>query len=119
LEKPESTFTWKLGQGTFGYVYEAKDKIGHLVAVKMIPKSDIYNDKLEKMLLSEVNDIKISSHKNLVKLISLVHTETNYCIVYEYCDQGNLDEYFKINDSVNEELAIGFLRYMQWISCSL
>ena len=106
----EFTFTRKLGQGAFGYVYEAKDKIGNLVAVKMIPKSAICNDKLEKMLLSEVNVSKMASHKNLVKLTGLVHTKTNYYIVYEYCDQGNLDEYVKKNPSINEELAIGFLR---------
>ena len=58
----EYIFTRKLGSGLLGYVYEAKNKIGQLVAIKTIPKSVINDDKKGKMLLTEVNiSKKVSS----------------------------------------------------------
>ena len=89
----------KLGTGSFGSVYKAKNKLtGKYVAIKEIIKSK-YNSS---EYLSEAEIMEKLKSENSVNLIETFETKYFYYIIMELCIL-NLDEYMKIR---NEPLSI-------------
>ena len=89
----------KLGSGSFGNVYKAKNKLtGKYVAIKEIIKSK-YNSS---EYLSEAEIMEKLKSENSVNLIETFETKYFYYIIMELCI-FNLDEYMKIR---NEPLSI-------------
>lgn len=91
----------KLGSGSFGTVWRAKDKRnGEVVAVKQIdkvdklgaPKRGIDRNALER----EINLIRCVPHENITKLIDTFEDEKSIFVILEYCDGGDF------GDKVNE-----------------
>ncbi|OHS97467.1 AGC family protein kinase [Tritrichomonas foetus] len=72
-----------IGEGSFGRVYKARRRYtGRLVAIKLINKlgqnaEDIITLRREIDILSKVN------HPNIMKMIDVFETDTNFCIVTE------------------------------------
>ena len=104
-----------IGQGAYGIVKKAKNKIsGEEVAIKIIDKHILknYNDfsylpseeiintsNITKELKDEVNFMKIlegknKENKNTVKVYEYFNMEKEFIIVMELCD-GNLRQYLK------------------------
>ncbi len=89
----------KLGSGSFGSVYKAKNKLtGTYVAIKEIIKSK-YNSS---EYLSEAEMMKKVQSENSVNLIETFETKYFFYLIMELCI-FNLDEYMKIR---NEPLSI-------------
>ena len=82
----------KIGQGGFGKVYYAKDKIFQKeVAIKKILKdknneNNVYNLRI----LNEINILKKLCHPSIIKIYEVFNQTDEYYIVNEYCKFGDL-----------------------------
>ncbi|MED6186518.1 hypothetical protein PIB30_067415 [Stylosanthes scabra] len=78
-----------LGRGGFGTVYYGIiDDIQ--VAVKMLSQSSVQG---YQQFLAEVNILMRVHHRNLTCLIGYCNEETNIALIYEYMENGNLEEH--------------------------
>ena len=76
----------KLGEGTYGVVYKAKDlEKGTTVALKKI-KLDTEDEGMPSTALREISVLKALHHENIVNLIDVVSTSTKLLLVFEFCD---------------------------------
>ncbi|KAL4334882.1 hypothetical protein GQ457_07G000300 [Hibiscus cannabinus] len=80
-----------IGQGGFGAVYKGKLKsTGQLVAVKQLDKTGLQG---EKEFLVEVLMLSLLRHRNLVNLIGYCAEGDQRLLVYEYMQQGSLEDH--------------------------
>lgn len=79
-----------IGEGGYGIVYRGVLQDGHVVAVK-----NLLNNKgqAEKEFKVEVEAIGKVRHKNLVGLIGFCADGAKRLLVYEYVDNGNLEQW--------------------------
>jgi len=78
----------KIGEGTYGVVYKAKNKhTGQIVALKKI-RLDTEDQGVPSTTLREVALLKEMSHPNVVKLMDVFHRKHRLVLVFEYivCD---------------------------------
>lgn len=84
-----------LGKGVFGIVHEATNKLTEIkVAIKIIYKKNM-TDKNLNLIRSEIEILKICQHPNIVRLIDSFDDIDNIYIVMEYCEGGDLANYFE------------------------
>ncbi|KRY93852.1 Cyclin-dependent kinase 5, partial [Trichinella pseudospiralis] len=90
----------KIGEGTYGTVFKAKNRETHeIVALKRVRLDD--NDEgVPSSALREICLLKELKHPNIVRLIDVLHGSRRLTLVFEYCDQ-DLKKYF---DSLNNEI---------------
>ncbi|GMJ04368.1 avrPphB susceptible 1 [Hibiscus trionum] len=80
-----------IGQGGFGAVYKGKLKsTGQVVAVKQLDKTGLQG---EKEFLVEVLMLSLLRHHNLVNLIGYCTEGDQRLLVYEYMQQGSLEDH--------------------------
>eukprot|EP00058_Branchiostoma_floridae_P003411 XP_002588899.1 hypothetical protein BRAFLDRAFT_115150 [Branchiostoma floridae] len=83
----------KIGEGTYGTVFKAKNKESHeIVALKRVPLDDDH-EGVPSSALREICLLKELKHKNIVRLHDVLHSEKKLTLVFEYCDQ-DLKKYF-------------------------
>ncbi|OHT02218.1 AGC family protein kinase [Tritrichomonas foetus] len=91
----------QIGEGSFGRVYKGRRKYtGRLVAIKMInklgqSKDDIVSFRREIDLLQKV------SHPNVMKMLSVFETDTDFCVVSELA-RGDLFQVIDDNQTLPE-----------------
>ncbi|CAH1420065.1 unnamed protein product [Lactuca virosa] len=76
----------KIGEGTYGVVYKALDKMTNkTIALKKIPleKPD---EGVPSTAIREISLLKEMNHENIVRLYDVVHTEKSLYMVFEYLD---------------------------------
>ncbi|GAB5364950.1 hypothetical protein AAMO2058_001014400 [Amorphochlora amoebiformis] len=77
----------KIGQGTYGVVFKAKDKkTAELLALKKI-RLDAEDEGIPSTAIREISLLKQLQHENIVRLYDVVHTERKLTLVFEYLDQ--------------------------------
>lgn len=77
----------KIGEGTYGVVYKAKDRhSGEIVALKKI-RLDVEDEGIPSTAIREIALLKELQHKNIVRLYDVVHTDKKLTLVFEYLDQ--------------------------------
>ena len=101
-------FKGKLGEGGFGTVYLAYDKLNKMqVALKILSSSD--HPLTPHMLNKEIDALAKLKHKNIVKLHYWfpLPKEHKFVLVMEYLEGGELAEYWQSKDEckVSEEEA--------------
>ena len=88
----------KIGEGTYGVVYKARDKAtGEVVALKKI-RLDAEDEGIPSTAIREISLLKELQHPNIVRLYDVVHTERKLTLVFEYLDQ-DLKKYLDICES--------------------
>lgn len=88
----------KLGEGTFGVVYKARNNFtNELVALKKIRKQQD-EEGVPSSALREIALLKELQHVNVVRLIEVVNTIKKLTLVFEYVPQ----DLKKIIDETNE-----------------
>jgi len=76
----------KIGEGTYGTVYKAKDKeTGDILALKKI-RLDAEDEGIPSTAIREIALLKQLQHPNIVRLFDVVHTEKRLTLVFEYLD---------------------------------
>ena len=73
--------------GTYGTVYKAKDReTGEIVALKIV-RLDEDDEGVPSAALREICLLKELKHKNIVRLIDVLHKSLKLTMVFEFCDQ--------------------------------
>lgn len=84
----------KVGQGTFGEVFKARDKeSGRLVALKKVLMEN-EREGFPITALREIRILQLLNHENVVRLIEICRTKANsynrwkstFFLVFEFCD---------------------------------
>jgi len=77
----------KIGEGTYGIVYKAKDKkSSELLALKKI-RLEAEDEGIPSTAIREISLLKQLQHPNIVRLYDVVHTEKKLTLVFEFLDQ--------------------------------
>ncbi|XP_031562569.1 cyclin-dependent-like kinase 5 [Actinia tenebrosa] len=83
----------KIGEGTYGTVFKAKNKESHeIVALKRV-RLDDDDEGVPSSALREISLLKELKHNNIVRLHDVLHSEKKLTLVFEFCDQ-DLKKYF-------------------------
>lgn len=77
----------KIGEGTYGVVYKAKDSVNNtIVALKKI-RLEVEDEGIPSTAIREIALLKQLHHPNIVRLHDVIHTEKRLTLVFEYLDQ--------------------------------
>lgn len=104
----------KIGEGTYGVVYKARDSgTGGMVALKRI-RLDTEVDGVPSTTIREISLLKELDHLNIVKLLDIIHTDNKLFLVFEYL---NLDlkkymEMYQIKNGLPLPLVKSYLFQM-------
>lgn len=103
----EYKFGKTLGSGSFGTVREAFHKVtGNQRAVKILKKSD----QDEEKLFLEVDILARLSHPNIMQIFEFFDDNSNFYIVSEFCQGGELFDYIIDKGIFSEKEACGFMK---------
>jgi len=81
------TRTTKLGEGTYGVVYRAKDQKGQeIYALKKI-RLQAEEEGIPSTAIREISLLKELNHINIVKLYEVLHSPKKLTLVFEYVEQ--------------------------------
>lgn len=85
----------KIGEGTYGIVYKARDKVTReIIALKKI-RLEAEDEGIPSTAIREISLLKELQHPNIVRLYDVVHTERKLTLVFEYLDQ-DLKKYLDV-----------------------
>ncbi|XP_052544197.1 cyclin-dependent kinase 3 [Tympanuchus pallidicinctus] len=77
----------KIGEGTYGVVYKARNKrTGQLVALKKI-RLDAETEGVPSTAIREISLLKELKHPNIVRLLDVVHSQKKLYLIFEYLSQ--------------------------------
>jgi len=77
----------KIGEGTYGVVYQAKNNsTGDIVALKKI-KLESEEEGIPSTAIKEISLLKGLNHPNIVRLYDVIHGDKKLTLVFEYLDQ--------------------------------
>ena len=99
MKSQESKYirTSKLGEGTYGVVYRAKDQKGQeIYALKKI-RLQAEEEGIPSTAIREISLLKELNHINIVKLYEVLHSPKKLTLVFEYVEQ----DLKKLIDSTN------------------
>ncbi|XP_044003059.1 cyclin-dependent kinase 2 isoform X1 [Aphidius gifuensis] len=78
----------KIGEGTYGVVYKAKDKLtGRFVALKRIRLETRESEGVPSTAIREISLLKELTHPNIVRLFDVVYGDKDLYLVFEYLQQ--------------------------------
>ncbi|TPX40766.1 hypothetical protein SeMB42_g02881 [Synchytrium endobioticum] len=76
----------KIGEGTYGVVYKAKDRTtGTVVALKKI-RLDTEDEGVPSTAIREISLLKELNHPNVVRLLDIVHNDEKLYLIFEFLD---------------------------------
>jgi len=99
----------KIGEGTYGIVYKAKDRLSDsIVALKRI-RLEAEDEGIPSTAIREISLLKELRHPNIVRLYDVVHTERKLTLVFEYLDQ-DLKKYLDVcENGLDATIVMSFL----------
>ncbi|XP_050279374.1 probable LRR receptor-like serine/threonine-protein kinase At1g56140 isoform X3 [Quercus robur] len=92
----------KLGEGGFGAVYKGKFTDGRVIAVKKLSVASLHG---ERQFVAEIATLSAIQHRNLVKLHGCCIEGDKRLLVYEYLENGSLDQALFRQKSLNHNLS--------------
>lgn len=100
----------ELGKGSYGKVQKAVHKVSNLKrAVKIIEKRRTTSD-YQNRLINEVNILKGCDHPNIIKILEFFQDDSNFYIVTELCEGGELYKRINLKKRFSEEEAAWTIR---------
>ena len=99
-----------LGRGSFGTVYLVKHKyLSRYFAMKVIKKSQKDNEDEEDKLMNEIEILRKLDHPNILKITDFYSLPSEYNIITEYCQEGELFDEIKVHAPFSEVLAACYM----------
>ncbi|KAG5519181.1 hypothetical protein PMAC_002269 [Pneumocystis sp. 'macacae'] len=93
----------KVGEGTYGVVYKAKDlENGTIVALKKI-RLEAEDEGVPSTAIREISLLKEMHNDNVVRLLNIVHQESRLYLVFEFLDL-DLKKYM---NSIPKDMMLG------------
>jgi cyclin-dependent kinase len=100
----------KLGEGTYGVVYKAKDKTTkELYALKKI-RLESEDEGIPSTAIREIALLKELQHPNVVRIHDVIHTNRKLILVFEFVDQ-DLKKFMTSCDKIIDMRIIKSLLY--------
>jgi serine/threonine protein kinase len=76
----------KIGEGTYGVVYKAEDiKTKEIYALKKI-RLQAEEEGIPSTAIREISLLKELQHKNIVRLLDVIHTSKKLTLVFEFLE---------------------------------
>ncbi|KAK4883458.1 hypothetical protein RN001_006777 [Aquatica leii] len=105
------------GEGTYGIVYKAKDKItGKLVALKKIKLEKFTNrgesEGIPSTALREISLLKGLRHSNIIELLDVICKPPNLYLVFEYLEIDLKKYVDNVEKHMSEDLIKSFLKQL-------
>ena len=105
----------KLGSGSFGSVYLARNKYtNEKVAMKQIKKSSA-NLLSDGEITDEIEILKNLDHPDIVRIIESFNTKNSYILITEYCEGGELFDQVK-NQLSETQIAVIFKQVLSGLA---
>lgn len=108
----------KIGEGTYGVVYKARDKLTQqFVALKKI-RLETESEGVPSTAIREISLLKELDHANVVQLLDVIHADQKLYLVFEYLDMDlkkHMDDFSSNNDDwsgLPENLSKSYLRQL-------
>jgi len=96
----------KIGEGTYGIVYKATDKITEqVVALKKI-RLETESEGVPSTAIREISLLKELEHPNVVSLLDVVHADQKLYLVFEYLDM-DLKKHMDDTESIYNNTNVG------------
>ncbi|CAG5089445.1 Oidioi.mRNA.OKI2018_I69.PAR.g12220.t1.cds [Oikopleura dioica] len=106
----------KIGEGTYGTVFRGRDRDGSDVALKRI-KLDDDEEGVPSSALREICLLRELRHKNVVRLLDVLHTDKKLTLVFEYCSVDLKIRYFEIKGKLHApEVSALFYQLLKGLS---
>ena len=106
-----------LGQGSFGIVYLAKNKLLNSNFAMKIIKKQIKNEEEDQSIMNEINILRKLDHPNILKINDFFITKNEYIIVTEFCPEGELFFEIKSFAPFNEALTGWYMKQILSAVC--
>jgi len=98
-----------IGKGQFGQVFKGYDKrTGKDIAIKVI-RRDKLTGKFIELLENEIKVLRFCNNNNIIKLYDIKKTKSNFYLILEYCNEGDLSQYIKAKKLLTEEEGVEYL----------
>ena len=95
-----------LGEGSFGSVKLARDKLtNEKVAIKILEKKKFVDKEEEYLVKREIDILKKLNHLNVIKTKNIFEDSENIYIIMEYCEKGELYNHIIEEICLNEKEA--------------
>ncbi|XP_043696235.1 CBL-interacting serine/threonine-protein kinase 21 [Telopea speciosissima] len=95
-----------IGEGTFAKVKLALDTVTKQhVAVKIIDKQMVMDNKLMEQVKREISTMKLLHHPNIVRIYEVTATKTKIFIIMEYVSGGQLSDKLSYLKKISEKEA--------------
>ena len=97
VEEPERyQRTEKIGEGTYGVVYKALDKVSNdIVALKKI-RLEHEDEGVPSTAVREISILKEIDHPNIIRLRDIVSSENKLYLIFDFLDH-DLKKYLELN----------------------
>ena len=83
-----------LGKGSCGQIVLSYDQHHDMfLAIKVIALDNLTDPKSLDYLKSEIKNMQLAKHPNVVRLYDVRRSQKNIYLVMEYCEGGNLEKY--------------------------
>ncbi|CAN6915483.1 unnamed protein product [Brassica oleracea] len=117
-----NSFACVVGKGGFGTVYKGNLPDGRKVAVKVLKDSKSNGEDF----INEVASMSQTSHVNIVSLVGFCYEGSKRMIVYEFLENGSLDQFISTNaaSSIAEwrrtlyDILLGVARGLEYLHYS-
>ncbi|XP_021726955.1 probable serine/threonine-protein kinase PBL28 isoform X2 [Chenopodium quinoa] len=111
-----------IGKGGFGWVYKGTLRSGEVVAIKKMQLPPLKAAEGEREFRVEVDILSRLDHPNLVTLIGYCADGKHRFLVYEYMQNGNLQDHLnserKMDWSTRLKVALGAARGLAYLHSS-
>ena len=102
-----------LGKGKFGRVYLAKERTtGFVCALKVLHKSELQQNKVEKQLRREIEIQSNLRHPNILRLFGHFHDSKRIFLILEFAGKGELYKHLRKENKFPEWKAAQYIAQM-------